>query len=129
MKNPYEIFHVECGTGWKALYQPLIDLCALYGVQVTQVKEKFGGMRFYVSGDRACELAHLITAVETESFHICEDCGTFGVTGWVPDEGDIFKPVFKVTTGPSETSNWVRTLCRDCRMKWDDSRREKPLTT
>lgn len=82
MKTPYEAYHVECAAGWKALYQPLIDLCALYGVQVMQVKEKFGGLRFYVAGARGVELAPLISAAETASYHICEECGTYGASGW-----------------------------------------------
>lgn len=129
MKTPYEMFGVECNAGWKALYQPLIDLCALYDVQVMQVKEKFGGLRFYVMGARQDELAMLISAAEAASFHTCEDCGVFGVCGWEPDANQVYKRIYRVTTGTSETSGWVRSLCPECREKWDASRRPKPLTT
>jgi hypothetical protein len=49
-----------------------------------QVKEKFGGLRFYV--DRASEKHHnYITFAESMSYRICEECGSPGKTytdGW-----------------------------------------------
>lgn len=49
-----------------------------------QVKEKFGGLRFYV--DRASEKHYnYITFAESMSYHICEECGSPGKTytdGW-----------------------------------------------
>lgn len=41
----------------------------------TQVKEKFGGLRFYVSGGD--ETTHnMISMVEALSYRVCEECGT-----------------------------------------------------
>ena len=111
-------YKVECGKGWKGLYQPLIDLCSLYNIQILQVKEKFGGLRFYVAGKRLNEILPLIAAAEQASFHVCEECG---------EEGRDFDPtgipIFKTTTGGSKTSGWIKSLCTPCRDKWDASRR------
>ena len=45
---------------------------------VLQVKEKFGGLRFYVSG-ATNEIRNLITKAEHQSFDTCELCGNEGV--------------------------------------------------
>lgn len=55
--TPFELFHVECGKGWDKLIKPLFDYIESYNqnkndedkIQVLQVKEKFGGLRFYVN--------------------------------------------------------------------------------
>ena len=44
----YELFGVECGEGWKGLYQPIIDYISKYNeehddkFEIHQIKEKFG---------------------------------------------------------------------------------------
>lgn len=126
-KTPYELFGVECGEGWKHLYGPLIDLCKLYNIPVLQVKEKFGGLRFYIGGDKDApfDIDHLIAAAEEASHKTCEDCGERGQTLEKREDGGI-RWVNKVTTGPSETSNWLRSLCKGCREKWDASRTRPP---
>src|SRR3990167_3133713 len=111
-KHPLEYGGVEGGTGWKVLYEPLIELCNLKGIKVLQVKEKFGGMRFYTYGEG---LNDLIRAAESASYHTCEVCVESGVSGWAT-EG---KPIYKVTTCPSRTSSWTRSLCDPCREAWD----------
>lgn len=93
LKHPYEMFGIECGQGWKDLYQPIFDWIENYNnehtddpIIIEQVKEKFGGLRFYV--DRyPNELFELIRKAEHESYNVCEHCGTrknVGVTvdGW-----------------------------------------------
>jgi hypothetical protein len=78
--------HRECvGVGWQPMVQGLINLCDFYGVKVMQVKEKFGGLRFYV--DCAPDVvAAVIDACEHHSFNVCEDCGAQGnqhiLNGW-----------------------------------------------
>jgi hypothetical protein len=123
MKTPFELFQVECGDGWKCLYQPLIDLCNLYGMQVLQVKEKFGGLRFYFHGvgPNGLDIYELVSAAEEASYHICEECGEGGQAGYDSAKGEI---LYKATTGGSKTSSWIRTLCEPCREKWDKSREE-----
>jgi hypothetical protein len=45
--------------------------------QVLQVKEKFGGLRFYPNYNNNA-ISALIEAAEIESFHTCEVCGQPG---------------------------------------------------
>ena len=122
-KTPYEAFGVQCGVGWRNLYQPLIDLCQLYEIQILQVKEKFGGLRFYIGESRKEEvpdLCHLIHAAEIKSFQVCENCGTQGMLRY---DVETNQAIPLVTTGPSETSGWIRSLCPDCRTELDNRRR------
>ena len=82
----------EVGSGWFPLIKDLItDLIELgWNKEVCQVKEKFGGLRFYINA--ATSEAHKrISQAEIESMNICE------VTG---------KP------GKLRTDiRWYRTLC------------------
>ena len=77
-----------CPVGWQSMVEELcsklteiVDEKKL-AFQIEQIKEKFGGLRFYYSyeGDRAPEIADLIHETEQRSFKICE------VTG---EEGDL----------------------------------------
>ena len=58
--------------------------------EVLQVKEKFGGLRFYVNCRRNEAIGERIGAAMQESFRICEICGQPG----------------KLWEG-----NWIKTLC------------------
>jgi len=48
---------------------------------VTQVKEKFGGLRFYITAAPK-EVHDMINKAEDESYKICEICGKPGEAGW-----------------------------------------------
>ncbi len=61
-------------------------------VRAVQVKEKFGGLRFYVSGGDDY-VRGLISMAEGFSFKTCEDCGH---------------------PGTQRTGGWIRTLCDGC---------------
>jgi hypothetical protein len=78
------------GIGWKDLvaeaYGHLLD-----GATVWQVKEKFGGLRFYYSDVVEHEA---IGEIEEKSFTICESCGESGV--------------------PRTIRHWVVTMCDAC---------------
>lgn len=80
---------IECGNGWYNLLYDLSEevenilqnldpsLCETH--YVSQVKEKMGGLRFYVHGsDFPEELREFISEAETKSFKICELCGEPG---------------------------------------------------
>jgi len=74
----------QVGKGW----HPLLDKIFAFlpeDVVVLQVKEKFGGLRFYISGGTD-EIWDKIDEVEAESYKICEVCGEPGVCeslgGW-----------------------------------------------
>lgn len=127
-KTTYAQYGVECGEGWAKLYQPLIDLCNDLGVEILQVKEKFGGLRFYAGagGKHAKAVNMAIQTAEEASYHTCEDCGLQDSRKICLNEAD--DPTSspwegKVTTGTSSTSRWIRTLCQKCRDTFDDRRR------
>lgn len=68
--------------------------------RAVQVKEKFGGLRFYMShylGDLADVMVPLIMAAEEESLTICERCGA---------PGEL--------RGRKSGRAWILTLCDDC---------------
>lgn len=94
--RPVEGFRgLGAGNGWFTL---LWELCAALEplarqqqaagedpLQIVQIKEKFGGLRFYVH-QRTDEANALIDAAEERSYAICEACGEPGeaksVGGW-----------------------------------------------
>ncbi len=90
--NKYGIDYPRCGAGvgdgWMPLVERLIvDLIALgWDRDCHQIKEKFGGLRFYV-GEVSEECRARITAAEEESERTCEVCGSpgklTGFGGWV----------------------------------------------
>jgi hypothetical protein len=77
----------DCEVGWYPLIQKLIeDLIVLgWDKNISQVKEKFGGLRFYI-GSGTEEIFERIIQAEKESYSICEICGEPGesrrVNGW-----------------------------------------------
>ena len=78
--------------GWfKLIYDLSLKLEQVsHTTEATQVKEKFGGLRFYYTGATE-EGAKLINKAKKMSYHICEKCGKKGVL--------------------REDIGWVRTLC------------------
>lgn len=101
----------EFSSGWDALIARLDGkLAALVpDYKLAQVKEKFGGLRYYYyyscdcEGVNDCEdvndadrkrFRELVSQAEAESFTICEVCGE---TGRLMNRG-----------------YWVRTLCDTC---------------
>ena len=77
-----------CGDGWFHLIYKLcqdIESCiklsphpeSLQDFEVEQVKEKFGGLRFYV-GAAIRPVHDLIHKAEDKSYEICEECGKPG---------------------------------------------------
>jgi hypothetical protein len=85
-----EVFDVD--SGWYPLIKELIeDLIKLgWDKQLCQVKEKFGGLRFYINTG-SDEIFKRITLAENQSYEICETCGV---------KGDMRTDI-----------GWYRTLC------------------
>ena len=85
------------GSGW---FNILHDLCTKI-MEVApetiaiQVKEKFGGLRFYY-WPHSEAVDKLVSEAEAEALSTCEYCGT---------NTDV------TTEGPG----WVKTLCKSCR--------------
>jgi len=98
-------YRVECADGW---FEVIYKLCKniqnvldkevqkgqpLEDFTVVQVKEKFGGLRFYTHNSIAA-IEDLIESAYDEVNEICEYCG---------DEGVLRKDL-----------GWIRTLCNSC---------------
>lgn len=68
------------GAGWERLVTQLVeDLFALgWDGTLLQIKEKFGGLRFYI-GESTDAIAARIAAAEEESYRTCDLCGAPGV--------------------------------------------------
>lgn len=97
---------IAVNDGWYDLIDTLCDRLDALNVDCTavQVKEKFGGLRFYVDGiehedeRRAYQASGAITFAQEMSRNICEDCG---------DRGEMRR------------GGWIRTLCDDCHNERD----------
>ena len=98
-------FYFECGDGWFALLWDLslkieADIVAIKSVQdsnddnvpfATQVKEKFGMLRFYMSSETEA-MSEAILDAERRSGVTCEVCGELGQRrdgGWVSTLCDL----------------------------------------
>lgn len=105
------MFGTECWNGWYDLLDKLcsdlqsININNTKQIIVTQIKEKFGGLRFYINSvdNNIRYITHrLINRAEEESYKICEICGS---------EKDI-----TITTG------WIMVRCKDClgKTRWEE---------
>lgn len=77
---------LDVGLGWHPLITTLVEDLEKLGWdgQVGQVKEKFGGLRFYI-GAESDEIQLRIAEAEMQSYKICEICGepaTMVKLGW-----------------------------------------------
>ena len=89
---------IECAAGWWPI---ITSLCANIQshvdwkkddcpqVVVAQIKEKFGGLRFYYDGGDEY-ISGLVTMAEAWASHACEECGA---------------------PGTSRGGGWIKTLC------------------
>jgi hypothetical protein len=102
---------VPHGSGWygvavgPAWAQIVLDADAALAkidpdYEIHQVKEKYGGLRYYCSLDDLDEAIAIIRAAERRAEHTCEHCGI---------EGDM------VTGDRVGQSGWYKTLCPPCR--------------
>jgi hypothetical protein len=86
-------FGFECSDGWFELLKELSEKLESEGVVASQVKEKFGGLRFYLRGGATDEVWDIIDAAGDKSLEICEICGQ---------------------PGTLKGKGWVQTLCDAC---------------
>lgn len=91
------------GAGWDSIVIDCFEkvktinetIASEYPVQVVQIKEKFGGLRFYLNLYPE-EIIKFIEERERESFRVCEDCGSND-------------PLVR-----RRGKSWIRTLCVKC---------------
>lgn len=99
----------ECGSGWfQLIYQLSVAIEDIareiknegtsedHLPLVVQVKEKFGGLRFYMD-HISNDIDDLIENGCSMSLSICESCGAEGAT--------------------RQNGGWIQTLCENCRGK------------
>lgn len=88
--------------GWHPILARLVDdlLSLGWDGQVTQVKEKFGGLQFYIK-QKSDVLRDRIHVAQEEAYRTCEICGRPGL----PRSG-----------------GWIKTLC-------DEHASERPVWT
>ena|SRR5574343_828261 len=84
--NTHRGVYLCVGQGWHSLVKPLIDYCLAHNIPIHQIKEKFGGLRFY-TGAAPDELLDMISEAEKKSYTLCETCGKPGTLkkerGWL----------------------------------------------
>jgi hypothetical protein len=88
-----------CGDGWYDIIDELSEKLSKFDVEAVQVKEKFGGLRFYLGPcdkEDWDEIYGYITDAELKSVETCEVCG---------------KP------GSIKGRGWLRCLCDECEKK------------
>ena len=70
-------YGIQCDDGWSELVEDLINQIVPLGwdKDLVQIKEKFGGLRFYV-GESNKEIDICIDWAEKMSFKVCEYCGS-----------------------------------------------------
>lgn len=90
---PREHALASVGAGWRPLVERLYD-AKPDDVEVLQVKEKFGGLRFY-TGAAPAEYDALVDEMEGLSLETCERCGQPGKL--------------------DDSFYWLLTLCDTCR--------------
>lgn len=86
------------GPGWSDLIEAIYDRLP-EDVYISQIKEKFGGLRFYVYGIND-ELFDFICEMEEKSYTVCEKCGE---------------------PGKVRDTSWIKTLCDEHYEEWKRS--------
>lgn len=74
----------ECGDGWFNIIQPMVAYICRHNkkykssqIHMTQVKEKYGTLRFYTNHETG-PLSRMIKEAEAKSAVTCEQCGEPG---------------------------------------------------
>lgn len=83
---------IDTGDGWNDLIRDLATELSTLPIswEIVQIKEKFGGLRFYINSDDWEITNPILRKYEMLSFQTCEVCGEPGT--------------------PTDTY-WIRTLC------------------
>lgn len=103
--HPISKYHIECWKGWLGLIEKLSEELAAIDtekvVRVTQIKQKFAGLRYCITlqGKKPSykdKVLKLTQKYENVSFEVCEACGN-------PGDG-----------AREEDTGYLLTLCDTC---------------
>lgn len=99
------------GVGWNSILSGLINELIENGWNGTiiQIKEKFGGLRFYVETANE-KLYSIIWKYEDLSLRTCEFCGAPGST-----------------RGPQDKRYWIKVNCDKCHEEWTEKNKLRLL--
>lgn len=92
MGNDAYAWENHVGKGWRPVVKEAVAQVLAKGGGIRDVKEKFGGLRLYVSGGK--EVQEVAREAERQCDILCENCGRPG----------------SFRQGP-----WIKCLCDDCR--------------
>lgn len=96
--------HIDSVNNWAIRKSEAYKL--IEQVTCTQIKEKFGGLRFYYEGgDDFC--VGIVRFIENHSYNICESCGTNQDIGY--------------------TEGWISTVCRKCSENYKNTWKQKNI--
>ncbi len=103
MQHTAMCWGICCGDGWYNIIDVLchniqsrvVSRGEDVSVEATQVKEKFGGLRFYYNGGDDL-IDGMVYMAECLSCCTCEECGS---------------------PGTQNEKGWINTLCKPCREK------------
>ena len=101
--------YISCSKGWYPILVELDKNLAILNpdYEIHQVKEKFGGLRYYTdfsySKDKGA--IELISEAERQTFVTCEACGS-------TEEARVV----------SNSRRYLRTLCKICEINMDEPR-------
>lgn len=81
------------GSGWSELVTECYQICAENEIDIAQIKEKFGVLRFYISHGTD-EIYSKIDYICSKSTKICAYCGK--------------------DAKQQNINGWLKTICADC---------------
>jgi len=95
------------GKGWHNLVDQVYDICDVYDIVVSDVKQKYAGLRVAWWWPEHAEdyepdydgVTQALLTLEDDSYRICEECGQAGE--------------------PVEVHGWWYTLCAACRERME----------
>jgi len=144
-KDPLTYWGIQCGDGWYALVASVAELLTRHNpnIKAEQVKEKFGGLRFYHTYND--DYTHGVVEMAGHiSFQICEVCGVPGIKrdsgGYIATlcekhKGRKPKTIgedWAATTTPIDGvgTGWLRLIAglKDC-IEWDVEKNGMPPVT
>ena len=90
--------NIQHHVDWKRKQEPYASMSdeefdEVHQPVASQVKEKFGGLRFYIDGADDY-VSGVVSMAESMSYRTCENCGSPGKSGG---------------------KGWIKTLCNSCR--------------